>query len=116
MNAKDFERVATVCEPTLSRMCRNFMPYHNASDYSVNSDMYYALIDTLNDVTEYAMRFTTIDAFISHILKERERAKLFRDIYYRDMHFIYESAHDYEYYKVRTHILRSVLSALKYIA
>lgn len=116
MVAKDFETVATVCEPTLARMCRKFMPYHDASDYSLNSDVYNALIDVLNDITEYAMRFQTINDFGSHLLRESKRASRFQNFYYKDMHFIYESAHDYEYYRTRAMMLRSILGALKHIA
>lgn len=115
MKSKDFETIATMCEPTLAHMCGRYMPYHNASDYSVNSDKYNAFVDAIYYITENATLEPTLKSFVLCLRYKLERYKGFKDIYYHEMQTFYENAHDYEYFNTYTFILSRVLNALKYL-
>lgn len=113
MKVKDFETIATMCEPTLARMCGRYMPYHNASDYSVNSDRYNACVNAIYDITERATLEPTVKAFVLTLKYKLERYYGFRDIYYQKMQTFYEASHDYEYFRTYVFILSRVLNDLE---
>lgn len=108
MNAKDFEKVAAVCEPTLSRLCGIYLPYYNASDYSVNSDRYYGFTYALFLVSNLAAQSQTIETFLNDIKALYENAKRRADMYCSYMQGQYTYSHDFEYYHAEKRVYYNV--------